>query len=100
MKRAQGDLDQAISIYKDLLKAQKRVLGEKHPRTLMILHALAQTIFEQTDYEQAEVICREALEARGVSLGREHLDTLSSMRLRLDIVRAQNRHETVKQLKD
>jgi hypothetical protein len=42
-----GQLNESAEVYTQVLNAQKRVLGDDHPRTLNTIRSLASTYWEQ-----------------------------------------------------
>ncbi|KAJ5504906.1 kinase-like protein [Penicillium fimorum] len=55
------------------------VLRPKHEDTLTSLHALGTTMFEQSEYSEAEAAYRKAYKGRIGALGANHTDTLLSL---------------------
>jgi eukaryotic-like serine/threonine-protein kinase len=61
------------------LDLRRRVLGAKHPDTLMTMANLAKVYEDEGKYAQAEALDSQTLEIRRRVLGPEHPDTLKSM---------------------
>jgi Tfp pilus assembly protein PilF len=72
-----GDFAKAEEYYLKAIKGLEKSLGASHPNTTMCRVRLARMLTnEMKQYDRAESIYREVLEAREVSLGPEHADTL------------------------
>ena len=63
---------------REVLEAQRDVLGPRHPDTLSTMHNLAITLKDQGRHADAEAMEREVLEARRDVLGPRHPDTLTT----------------------
>jgi tetratricopeptide (TPR) repeat protein len=74
----QGKYADAERIQREVLGAQKRVLGAEHPSTLSSANNLAASLSNQGKYADAEPIQREVHEVRKRLLGAEHPKTLST----------------------
>ena len=61
------------------LEIERRVLGPKHPDTLVSMNNLACVLLDEGKYAQAEALYSQALEIERRVLGPEHPDTLISM---------------------
>jgi tetratricopeptide (TPR) repeat protein len=72
-------LKEAWRMQSDLHARRARVLGERHPDTLMSLHRLGNIAAEQSRFDVAERYFRQTLEARRAVLGPDHADTIWSM---------------------
>ncbi|OIW26061.1 HET-domain-containing protein [Coniochaeta ligniaria NRRL 30616] len=77
--------------FEQLLKIEKRVLGEEHPNTLGSMHNLAITYYGQGRLGEAESLGVQVLETRKRVLGEEHPDILGSMNLLAITYHAQGR---------
>ena len=75
----QGRYDDAEPLLTKELQAERRVLGEEHPDTLLSMNNLAMLYFEQGRHDEAEPLYVKALEGRRRVLGEEHPDTLESI---------------------
>ncbi|MFB7337108.1 tetratricopeptide repeat protein [Streptomyces adustus] len=76
--RSAGDLDHAISLYEQNLKATVRVLGRKHPDTLSSRNNLAYAYQSAGDLERAIPLHEQTLKDRIRLLGPDHPHTLTS----------------------
>ncbi len=54
--REKGDFDHALQIYEDCLSKRIKVLGEDHPDTISISHAVAYTMFLRGDARALELL--------------------------------------------
>jgi hypothetical protein len=79
LAHAQGDLPGARKIRDQVLKANRRVLGEDHPDTLTSMCNLAATLWAQGDLPGAREIGEHVLNVRRRILGEDHPDTLTSL---------------------
>jgi len=75
----QGDHARARQLQERVLELARRVLGEEHPDTLILMKSLARTLAAQGDYAGARELQVQVLEVRRRVLGEEHPDTLTSM---------------------
>ena len=73
-----GLFARAEAMYRELLSAQRRVLGPEHPETLMSSSNLANTLYSQGKYTDAETMQRDALSVQRRVLGPNHPSTLIS----------------------
>lgn len=73
-----GRYHDAVYAYQQVLDARKKDLGEKHPRTLTVMHNLARSFAQQGYFKEAEELHSAELELSKVVLGDEHTDTLCS----------------------
>ena len=69
-----GDYAKAEPLYRQALRDQKKVLGEKHPDYATSLNNLALLYKDMGDYAKAEPLYRQALEIRKQALGEKHPD--------------------------
>ena len=72
--------------------------GKNHPATLRIINDLAVLRKKQKQYQDAERLFREALEARSLKLGEDHPDTLESKNDLAVLYREQARYEDAERL--
>jgi tetratricopeptide (TPR) repeat protein len=77
--QAQGDLEGARKIQKQVLEIRRRVLGEDHLITLVSMDNLAGTLRAQGDLEGARKIHEQVLLIIHRVMGAEHPNTLGSM---------------------
>jgi len=76
---AQGDLEGARVLERQVLELRRRILGPEHPVTLSSEDALAGTLEAQGDLAGARAIHERVLDLRRRILGWEHPDSLRSM---------------------
>ncbi len=69
---------QAHKLLKQVLDAERRVLGSEHRNTLTTMDCLAMTLKAQREYSQARELEEQVLEALSRTLGLEHPDTLNA----------------------
>jgi hypothetical protein len=69
------------------MEARKMALGVHHPDTLTAMSAVAGTLHEQGEVEEAFLLHGEVLSARRMVLGPKHLDTLMSASSLADTLR-------------
>ena len=62
-----------------LRSLRRQVFKEDHPDLLTTKNNLAQLLFAQGKYEEAEALFRQTLDGRRRVLGEDHRDTLSTM---------------------
>ena len=74
-----GNLDEAESIYRDVLARSRRALGDEHRHTLTAISNLAMLYGQTGKPAEAEPLLREALAIRRRTLGDDHPDTLILM---------------------
>ena len=67
------DLQERVS------QAQRRMLGEEHPDTLLSINNLAITTYQLGDVAAARLLLRQCLERQVKVLGAKHPDTLGTM---------------------
>jgi tetratricopeptide (TPR) repeat protein len=82
----QGRNSEAEQIYRQLLPAQQRVLGNKHPSTLSTRHDLAEQMFRELATDQQ------------AALGDQHPDTLTTRNLLARVIGLQGRHAEAEQM--
>ena len=73
-----GRLDEAESLFRQCLEAQRRVMGPDHPRTLSTAGSLASLLRSRGRLDEAESLLRTCLEAQRRTLGADHADTLKT----------------------
>src|SRR5437762_3512580 len=78
-KNADGELKEAEELGVQVMKTQKRVLGLEHPDTLLTMHNLASTYYNQERWKEAEELEVQVMEARKRVLGPEHPDSILAM---------------------
>jgi serine/threonine protein kinase/tetratricopeptide (TPR) repeat protein len=74
-----GNLNEAESIYRDILDRARRALGNEHRHTLTAISNLAMLYGQTGKPAEAEPLLREALAYRRRTLGDDHPDTLMLM---------------------
>jgi len=74
-----GLYGEAESLLQRSLSANREILGEDHPQTLVAKNHRANLYWRLGTYDEAELMHSEALEARERLLGPDHPDTLVSM---------------------
>ncbi len=75
----QGKYEAAEALYRKVLEAKRRLLGEWHPAALATTGQIAEVLLHKGKPEEAERLYREALDVRRRIFGPEHLDTAASM---------------------
>lgn len=75
---ARGRLAEAEPLYREVLDARRRILGNDHPRTLGSINNLGMVLHSLGRRDEAERLLREGLERSRRALGDEHVDTLNS----------------------
>src|SRR2546428_255679 len=78
MLSLQGRYADAEPMFRQVLAARRRVLGEDHPDTLSTEHRLGWLIGRQGRYGEAVDIVNQVLGGRRSVLGDDHPDTLSA----------------------
>ena len=68
---------EAENMYREVLEARTRILGEEHRDTLVSRNNLASALAKQGRQHEAEEMFREVLEVMQKVLGEEHSDTLT-----------------------
>jgi hypothetical protein len=58
------------------LERREKVLGKRHPSTLMSVNNLASVLHSQEEYEAAEELNRRALDWKEHTLGRKYVESL------------------------
>ena len=75
----EGAYEEAMSYVVEALKSQRRVLGDKHPSTIISICNIGDLLLGQGKYKEAMPYFTEALETRRRVLGDEHEYTLASI---------------------
>jgi tetratricopeptide (TPR) repeat protein len=91
--KAQGELAEAASLFREVLKAFSRVMGDDHPDTLGVKHNLAVVLEKNNQISEAESVIREVLEACRLVLGEGHPTTVTSVITLTRILEGQGRHD-------
>jgi len=76
---AEGEIDEATPLYREVIEMRRQTLGDRHPDTLTSIHNLGRLLTDQGRLDEAAELLREALEARRQTLGHRHPDTLASI---------------------
>ena len=80
LRRLKGDLDAAEPLLREVLEAQREMLGARHPDTLASINSLGMLLQDKGDLLAAmELLLREVLEEQREMLGPRHPDTLASI---------------------
>ena len=69
MHKSQGQVEQAMQIYNDVLHKYQAVLGENHPSTLAVICEIAGTYREQGRLEEAMTSYQDILKCCGTGSG-------------------------------
>ena len=75
----QGKFDEAAALLREVLKADRETLGNRHPYTLSSIGNLGSLLQEQGDLAGAVLLLREALQMCRKTLGSRHPNTLASI---------------------
>jgi hypothetical protein len=67
---------EAEQIYRRALTMRKGVLGNEHPDTFQSINNIGSVRFNQLDYTETELLCRQAFEGRKKILGLDYPATL------------------------
>ncbi|MCJ7681801.1 MAG: tetratricopeptide repeat protein [Candidatus Aminicenantes bacterium] len=73
-----GLYSKAESLLEKVVNTQRRLLGEKHPETLIAIHNLANLYWYQNQLNDAESLYHTVVNIRTQVLGEEHPDTLKA----------------------
>jgi DnaJ-domain-containing protein 1 len=84
-----ADYSAARELQEQVLAALRRVLGEEHPDTLLVMNDLGQTLYAQDDLSGARKLEEHVLAALRRALGEEHPDTLKAMGNLAQMLKAQ-----------
>jgi tetratricopeptide (TPR) repeat protein len=71
-----GRKAEAEVLYLDVLPRYRRVLGDDHPDTIVLLHNVSSVLLEQGRFSEAEPYLREAIERAQRTLGDDHPQTM------------------------
>ena len=82
-----GRHDLALPLYRDALRRSRRVLGNRHPGTLVIMADLGESLCRGTDRGAGIALLEEAVAGDIAVLGAEHPQTRSA---RADLTLAEN----------
>jgi tetratricopeptide (TPR) repeat protein len=74
-----GQYEKAIELFKQVMQARERVLGDEHPHTLASMNSLAAAYMHQGQWKDAEELQVQAMQTTKRVLGDEHPHTLASM---------------------
>ena len=75
----QGDLDEALDVYKSLLRCHLEKHGYEHESVGSTLHTMASAQLKRKNYSKAIQISHKATYVRKMALGREHPDVAVSL---------------------
>ena len=75
MLAAQGNLEEAVPLYRQALELSKKAVGEEHPETATRLHNLAGALLCQGNAEEAARMGKQALAIFEKALGADHPNT-------------------------
>jgi len=78
-KRISEELIYLFNI-QDLTLTSRELLGEKHSDVATSLYALAEVLYSQGKYKEAEAVYREEVALNSELLGEKHEDVIASMR--------------------
>ena len=95
---ANGRYAEAEKLEREVMEAQRRVLGPEHPQTLSTILLLASTLQHESRYTEAEKLERDALEVQRRVLGPEHVDTLVTMSALSVVLEGEGRHDEAEKL--
>ncbi|KXH61054.1 hypothetical protein CNYM01_11557 [Colletotrichum nymphaeae SA-01] len=74
----QEKYDEAYNLARETLKTQTKLLGAKHPNTVLTLGTLGDVLFAQEQTDRAEKVYRQTLTLQVQILGPEHPETLET----------------------
>ena len=75
----QGDLDEALDVYKSVLRCHLEKHGYEHESVGSTLHTMASAQLKRKNYSKAIQISHKAIYVRKMALGREHPDVAVSL---------------------
>lgn len=78
LRRQQGDLAEAESLYQQALAIRERKQGPTHPDVAMILNNLAAVYAAQGKYDAAQPLLERSVQIRQTALGDDHVLTAES----------------------
>ena len=73
--QAQGDLEGAAALLRELLQARRETLGDRHPSTLISIWNFSDLLRQQGQEDEAKRLCQEVVTASKEVLGAEHPHT-------------------------
>ena len=88
----------AEPLYEQVLDIRRRVLGDDHPDTAVILNNLALLYRDQGHFAQAEPLLEQALDIRRRVLGNDHVSTAGSLNNLAEFYKAQGHFATAEPL--
>ncbi|KAM0795459.1 hypothetical protein BDR22DRAFT_591610 [Usnea florida] len=74
----EGENDEALKIYRDVMIKRQEVLGLSHPETLVSSHKVANVLRKMSRYPEAEALSRRTWDLRESVLGHDDKETLAS----------------------
>jgi tetratricopeptide (TPR) repeat protein len=74
LQNSASQLEESEALARRALETRTRVLGPDHPYTHKAEYQLARVLYRQQRFEDAAVVCRDALQGLQGSLGTEHPD--------------------------
>ena len=74
----EGENDEALKIYRDVMVKRQEILGLSHPETLDSSHEVARVLRKMSRYSEAEALSRQTWDARGSVLGQDSKETVAS----------------------
>ena len=95
---ARGRYQEAEQLFRQVLAARERVLGDAHPDTLATRNAVAWMLEERNRYEEAEQLYRQVLEVSERVRDETHPDTLATRYGIGRMLEEQGRYEESEQL--
>ncbi|KOO30511.1 tpr domain protein [Chrysochromulina tobinii] len=96
--QAQGQLKEAEVLLREVLKARRAMLGNRHEDTLVAINHMASLLDDQGKPDEAEVLYREGLKARRATLGDRHEDTLDAINNLGSLLHSQGKLEEAEML--
>lgn len=96
--KKQKQMDEAKSLYEEVLAAARLELGSDHEETLAIMNNLAVLLKQQGKLDDARALYEEALGFKRVKLGAQHASTLTSMGNLAGLLKAQGKFEDARAL--
>jgi tetratricopeptide (TPR) repeat protein len=92
-----GNYDEAENIFRRLLEASEKTLGEDHPYVASLCHRLANHLAAQQRFNEAEQLIRKALDINARVHGPDHAWTAKSRKALLNNLKRQGRREEAQQ---
>jgi hypothetical protein len=96
--KKQKRLDEAKSLYEEVLAAARQELGSDHEETLGCMNNLAVLLKQQGKLDDARALYEEALGFKRAKLGAQHASTLTSMGNLAGLLKAQGKFEEARVL--